>query len=48
MVFLEAGLPQVNQTAYWRSVSCVDAVFTIQEVIAQVSGGQEQGVHVFV
>ena len=37
MVFLEAGLPHVNQTAYWRSVSCVDAIFTIQEVIAQAS-----------
>ena len=35
VVFLEADLPHVNQTAYGRSVSCTDAIFTTQEVIAK-------------
>ena len=35
VVFLEADLPHVNQTAYRRSVSCTNAIFTTQEVIAK-------------
>ena len=35
VVFPEADLPHVNQTAYRRSVSCADAIFTSQEVIAK-------------
>jgi len=35
MVFLEADLPHVNQTAYRKSVSCADAIFATQEVIAR-------------
>ena len=35
VVFLEANLSHVNQTAYRRSVSCADAIFTTQEVIAK-------------
>ena len=35
VVFLEADLPHVNQTAYRRSVSCANAIFTTQEVIAK-------------
>lgn len=34
LVFLEAGLPHINQSAYRRSVSCEDAVFATQEIIA--------------
>ena len=39
LVFLEAGLPHINQSAYRRSVSCEDAVFA-----TQVSQGGESGV----
>ena len=35
VVFLEADLPYVNQTAYRRSVSCANAIFTTQEVIVK-------------
>ena len=35
MVFAEADLPHVNQTAYRKSVSCADAIFATQEVIAR-------------
>ena len=35
VVFLEADLPHVNQTAYRRSVSCANAIFTTQEVIVK-------------
>ena len=39
MVFLEADLPHVNQTAYRKSVSCADAIFATQEVIARYLKG---------
>ena len=40
-VFSEAGIPHVNQTAY-RKVSCADAIFATQEVIARyVNSGNE-------
>ena len=32
-VFMEAGLPHPNQSAYRKSVSCADAIFATQEVI---------------
>ena len=35
MVFQEADIPHVNQTAYIKRVSCADAVFATQEVIAR-------------
>ena len=35
LVFLEAGLPYINQSAYRRSVSCEDAVFATQEIVAK-------------
>ena len=35
MVLLEAGLPHINQSAYTKSVSCDDAIFATQEVIAK-------------
>ena len=44
MVFLEADLPHVNQTAYRRSVSCANAVFGN----CQVSARWKQGVDMFV
>ena len=48
LVFLEAGLPHINQSAYRRSVSCKDAVFAMQEIVAKrVSQGGESGVYVF-
>ena len=34
-IFIEVGLPHVNQTAYRKAVSCADAIFTTQEVIAR-------------
>ena len=35
MVFMEAGVPHVNQSAYRRTVLCSDAVFATQEVVAK-------------
>ena len=35
MVFLLTDLPHVNQTAYCKSVSCVDVIFITQDVIAK-------------
>ena len=32
-LFMEAGLPHPNQTAYRKHVSCADAIFSTQEVI---------------
>ena len=34
VVYFEANLPHVNQTAYLRSVSCADTIFTTHEVTA--------------
>ena len=34
-MFLEAGIPHVNQSAYRKCVSCADAIFATQEVIAR-------------
>ena len=34
-VFTDVGVPHINQTAYSKKVSCADAVFAIQEVIAK-------------
>ena len=38
-IFIEVGLPHVNQTAYRKAVSCADAIFTTQEVIARYLRG---------
>ena len=35
LVFMEAGLPHVNQSAYRKAVSCADAIFATQEIIAR-------------
>ena len=35
MVLLEAGLPHINQSVYVKQVSCDDAIFATQEVIAK-------------
>ena len=35
LVFLEAGLQHINQSAYRRAVSCEDAVFATQEIVAK-------------
>ena len=35
LVFLEAGLPHINQSAYRCAVSCEDAVFATQEIVAK-------------
>ena len=41
-VFSEAGVPHINQTAYRKKVSCADAIFVTQEVIAKfLDGGDE-------
>ena len=34
-IFLEVVLPHINQSAYRKGVSCGDAVFAMQEVIAK-------------
>ena len=39
MVFMEAGLPHINQTAYRHRVSCEDAVFATQEFVAKYLRG---------
>ena len=38
-MFVAAGLPHVNQSAYRRGVSCADAIFATQEMIARYLGG---------
>ena len=32
---MEAGIPHVNQSAYMNGISCSDAIFATQEVIAR-------------
>ena len=39
VIFLEAGIPHRNQTAYQKDVSCADAIFSMQEVIARYMRG---------
>ena len=39
VIFLEAGIPHRNQTAYQKDVSCADAIFSTQEVIARYMKG---------
>ena len=39
LVFMEAGLPHVNQSAYRKAVSCSDAIFATQEVVAKYLRG---------
>ena len=38
-VFVSAGLPHINQSAYRRAVSCADAIFATQEVVARYLRG---------
>ena len=38
-VFMEAGLPHVNQSAYRKAVSCANAIFATQEIIARYLRG---------
>ena len=44
VVFMEAGLPHVNQSAYRKAVSCADAIFATQEIKARYLRG---GSHVY-
>ena len=44
LVFMGAGLPLVNQSAYRKAVSCADAIFATQEIIARYLRG---GSHVY-
>ena len=39
LIFMEAGLPHVNQSAYRKAVSCADAIFAIQEIVARPTEG---------
>ena len=39
---LEAGIPHVKQSAYRKGVSCEDAIFATQEVIARYLRGGSQ------
>ena len=41
-IFLEVGLLHINQSAYRRTVSCADAIFATQEVIAKYLRGDTQ------
>ena len=42
ILFQEAGVPHPNQSAYQKRVSCADAIFATQEVIARyLRGGSE-------
>ena len=34
-IFVDTGLPQINQSAYRRGVSCADAIFPKEEVISR-------------
>ena len=49
VVFDEADLLHINQTAYRKSVSCADAIFATQEVIARyLRGGGQLSLHVLI
>ena len=39
LVFMEADLPHINQSAYRKAVSCADAIFATQEVVAKYLRG---------
>ena len=39
LVFMEAGLPHMNQSAYRKAVSCADAIFATQEIVARYLRG---------
>ena len=39
VIFLEAGIPHRNQTAYQKAISCADAIFSTQVVIAKYMRG---------
>ena len=39
MVFMECNVPHVNQSAYMKKLSCADAIFATQEVIARYLKG---------
>ena len=48
MVFLGENLPHIHQTAYQKSVSFADAIFTTQEIIAQyMRGGSKVYMHLY-
>ena len=34
-IFLESGIPHINQSAYRKRVGCADAIFVTQEAIAR-------------
>ena len=42
MVFLEVSVPQPNQSAYRKRVSCSDSIFATQEVIGRYLRGGSQ------
>ena len=39
MVFMESGLPHINQSVYQKGISCSDAIFVTQEAIAMYLKG---------
>ena len=39
LVFMEANVPHLNQSAYRKKISCADAIFATQEVIARYRRG---------
>ena len=40
--FLEKKIPHLNQTAYWKGVSCAEAIFSTMEVISTYSQCSEK------
>ena len=41
-IFIDAGLPHINQSAYRRGVSFADAIFATQDVISRNFKGGSQ------
>ena len=42
ILFLEAGVPHPNQSAYQKRVSCANVIFSTQEVIARYLRGESE------
>ena len=44
--FQETGIPHINQSVYWKRVSCANAIFAIKEsLVIEVGTRCEGAVH---
>ena len=44
--FHEAGIPYINQSVYWKRVSCANAIFAIEEsIVIEVATRREWAIH---